>query len=34
LAAEIGEIKYINDYKNDDLVEVFTKQCCVEIKKI
>tara|TARA_B110000046_G_scaffold184442_1_gene222918 strand:- start:134 stop:835 length:702 start_codon:yes stop_codon:yes gene_type:complete len=34
LAAEIGEIKYINDYKNDDLVKVFTKQCGVKIKKI
>ena len=34
LAAEIGEIKYISDYKNDDLVEVFTKQCGVEINKI
>jgi dCMP deaminase len=34
LAAEIGEIKYINDYKNDDLVEVFAKQCCVKINKI
>lgn len=34
LAAEIKEIKYINDYKNDDLVEVFTNQCNVPIKKI
>ena len=34
LAAKIGEIKYINDYKNDDLVEEFTNQCCVKINKI
>ena len=34
LAGEIGEIKYINDYKNDSLVDVFAKQCCVKIKKI
>ena len=34
LAGEIGEIKYINDYKNDSLVDVFAKQCCVKINKI
>ena len=34
LAGEIGEIKYINDYKNDDLVDIFAEQCCVKINKI
>ena len=34
LAAGISKIKYIHDYKNDELVEVFTKQCNVELKKI
>tara|TARA_B100000963_G_C22383987_1_gene561374 strand:+ start:80 stop:490 length:411 start_codon:yes stop_codon:yes gene_type:complete len=34
LAAGIKEIKYINDYKNDELVEVFTNQCNVNVKKI
>ena len=34
LAGEIKDIKYINDYKNDELVDVFAKQCCVKIKKI
>ena len=34
LAAGIKEIKYINDYKNDELVEVFTNQCNVIVKKI
>ena len=30
----INSIKYINDYKNDELVEVFANQCCVKINKI
>ena len=34
LASGIKEIKYINDYKNDDLVEVFCNQCNVNIIKI
>lgn len=34
LAAGIGEIKYILDYKNDELVSHFTKQCDVKILKI
>ena len=34
LAAGIKEIKYINDYKNDELVEVFTNQCDVNVVKI
>ena len=34
LAAGIKEIKYINDYKNNELVEVFTNQCNVNVKKI
>ena len=34
LAAGIKQIKYINDYKNDELVEVFTNQCSVNVKKI
>ena len=34
LAAGINQIKYINDYKNDELVEVFTNQCNVNVKKI
>jgi|TARA_Y100000996_G_C22539499_1_gene649482 dCMP deaminase len=34
LAAEIKEIKYINDYKNDDLVKQFSDQCNVPIKKL
>ena len=34
LAAGIKQIKYINDYKNDELVEVFTNQCNVIVKKI
>jgi dCMP deaminase len=34
LAAGIKEIKYINDYKNDELVDVFAKQCNVCVKKI
>ena len=34
LAAEVKDIKYLNDYKNDELVEIFTKQCDVSINKI
>jgi dCMP deaminase len=34
LAAEIKEIKYLNDYKNDELVETFFKQCNVKIIKL
>lgn len=34
LAAEIKEIKYINDYKNDELVDVFCRQCDVKITKL
>ena len=34
LAAGIKEIKYINDYKNDELVDVFAKQCNVTITKL
>ena len=34
LGAGIKEIKYINDYKNDELVEKFTKQMNVKIFKI
>lgn len=34
LAAEVKEIKYLNDYKNDELVETFTEQCDVQITKI
>ena len=34
LAAEVKEIKYLNDYKNDELVETFTQQCDVSINKI
>jgi dCMP deaminase len=34
LAADIGEIKYIADYKNDELVKVFTNQCNVCVTKI
>ena len=34
LASGIREIKYLNDYKNDELVEIFTKQCDVSINKI
>ena len=34
LASGIKEIKYINDYKNDDLVSHFCKQANVNIKKI
>ena len=34
LAAGIKEIKYLEDYKNDDLVKVFTKQLNVPILKL
>lgn len=34
LASGIKEIKYINDYKNDELVSYFCKQSKVKIKKI
>ena len=34
LAAEIKEIKYINDYKNGELVDVFCKQCDVKVTKL
>ena len=31
LASGIKEIKYINDYKNDELVDVFCRQCNVNV---
>lgn len=31
LASGIKEIKYIHDYKNDELVDVFCKQCDVNV---
>ena len=34
LAAGIKEIKYIDDYKNNNLVAVFAKQCNVKIIKL
>ena len=34
LAAGINEIKYINDYHNDNLVDMFAKQCNVLITKL
>ena len=34
LASGIKEIKYINDYKNDELVDVFCKQCDVKVSKL
>ena len=34
LASGISKIKYINDYKNDKLVDYFCKQTNVEIEKI
>lgn len=34
LAGGIKDIKYLNDYKNDNLVDKFTKQSCVNINKI
>ena len=34
LASGINEIKYIEDYKNDELVEEFCSQLNVEVEKI
>jgi len=34
LASGIKEIKYIDDYKNHDLVAIFAKQCNVKIIKL
>ena len=34
LASGIEKIKYIEDYKNDELVDVFCKQCDVNVEKI
>ena len=34
LASEIKEIKYLNDYKNDDLVDHFCKECNVPISQL
>jgi dCMP deaminase len=34
LASGIREIKYIHDYKNDELVKHFTNQCNVNIHKL
>ena len=34
LASGIKKINYINDYKNDVLVEIFAKQCDVDIIKL
>ena len=34
LASGIKEIKYIDDYKNDNLVNIFCNQCNVKITKI
>jgi len=34
LASGIKQIKYINDYKNDELVQTFADQCNVSIIKI
>ena len=34
LAAGIKEIKYINDYHNDELVDIFVKQCNVKVSNI
>ena len=34
LASGIKEIKYINDYKNDELVEIFTNQLKINIIKL
>ena len=34
LASGIKEIKYINDYHNDNLVDILSKQCNVNINKI
>ena len=34
LASGIREIKYLNDYKNDELVQTFTEQCKVPVIKL
>ena len=34
LASGIKEIKYIDDYKNDELVKVFCDQCNVKVSKL
>ena len=34
LCGGIKEIKYLNDYRNDELVDVFSKQCNVCITKL
>ena len=34
LAGGIKKINYINDYKNDELVEQFTEQCQVDVVKL
>ena len=34
LASGIKEIKYINDYKNDELVEIFAKQLKINVTKL
>ena len=34
LAGGIKKINYLNDYKNDELVEKFTDQCHVEVVKL
>ena len=34
LASGIKEIKYINDYKNDELVEIFAKQLKINVIKL
>ena len=34
LAGGIKKINYLNDYKNDELVEKFTDQCNVEVVKL
>ena len=34
LAGGIKKINYLNDYKNDELVEKFTEQCHVEVFRL
>ena len=34
LAGGIKKINYLNDYKNDELVEKFTEQCHVDVVKL
>jgi len=34
LAGGIKKIKYVNDYKNDELVQKFTDQCNVVVEKL